>query len=128
MAFSSKSFTNRFSYRVSNLIGYRTSFKITSSKTNSIYDLINGVTENYIKSHEETAETFALLSYILGGISLLGLWANFKQKTFSNIVAIAILVFPIARICNPCPFQPYLKLPQPSITIQTTILNRFGNV
>lgn len=34
-----------------------------------------------------------LLSYILGGISLLGLWASFRQKTFSNIIAIATLVF-----------------------------------
>ena len=100
----------------------------TGEGAEEVVEKINGVTENYIQSHEETAETFGLLSYILGGISLLGLWANFKQKTFSNIVAIAILVFPIARICNPCPFQPYLKLPQPSITIQTTILNRFGNV
>ena len=54
---------------------------------------INGVTENYIESHVETAETFALLSYILGSISLLGLWASFKQKTFSNIIAIVTLVF-----------------------------------
>ena len=34
-----------------------------------------------------------MLSYILGGISLLGLWASFKQKTFSSIIAIATLVF-----------------------------------
>lgn len=56
---------------------------------------ISGV-ENYIENHEETAETFAMLSYILGGISLLGLWANFKQKTFSNIIAFGTLVFAIA--------------------------------
>jgi uncharacterized membrane protein len=65
----------------------------TGEGAEEIVEKINGVTENYIKSHEETAETFALLSYILGGISLLGLWANFKQKTFSTIVAIGTLVF-----------------------------------
>jgi hypothetical protein len=36
-----------------------------------------------------------LLSYILGGISLLGLWASFKEKTFSGLVAIVTLVFAI---------------------------------
>jgi uncharacterized membrane protein len=65
----------------------------TGEGAEEVVEKINGVTENYIKSHEERAETFALLSYILGGISLFGLWASFKQKTFSNIVAIAILVF-----------------------------------
>lgn len=65
----------------------------TGEGAEEVVEKINGVTENYIKSHEETAETFALLSYILGGISLLGLWASFKQKTFSNIAAIGTLVF-----------------------------------
>ena len=64
----------------------------TGEGAEEIVEKISGVTENYIESHEETAETFALLSYILGGFSLLGLWASFRQKTFSNIVAIATLV------------------------------------
>jgi len=58
-----------------------------------VVEKINGVTENYIESHEETAETFAILSYILAGISLLGLWSSFKQKIFSNIISIGSLVF-----------------------------------
>src|SRR5690554_4328354 len=65
----------------------------TGEGAEEIVEKINGVTKNYIESHEETAETFALLSYILGSISLLGLWASFKQKTFSNIIAIVTLVF-----------------------------------
>lgn len=65
----------------------------TGEGAEEIVEKINGVTENYIESHEETAETFALLSYVLGGISLLGLWASFKQKSFSNIIAIATLLF-----------------------------------
>ena len=36
-----------------------------------------GVTENLIKTHEETAEIFAILSYILGAIALIGLYANY---------------------------------------------------
>jgi hypothetical protein len=33
------------------------------------------------------------LSYILGGISLLGLWASFKQKTFSSIISLGTMIF-----------------------------------
>jgi hypothetical protein len=65
----------------------------TGEGAEEIVEKINGVSESYIKTHEEIAETFALLSYILGGISLLGLWASFKQKTFSSIIAVATLVF-----------------------------------
>ena len=54
---------------------------------------LNVVSKNIIHEHEETAETFAILCYFLGGFSLLGLWASFKQKTFSNIVSIGTLVF-----------------------------------
>ncbi len=58
-----------------------------------VVEKINGVSENYIENHEETAEIFALLSYLLGGISILGLWASFKQKTFSSLISIGALVF-----------------------------------
>jgi uncharacterized membrane protein len=58
-----------------------------------VVEKINGVTENYIENHEETAEIFAILSYILGGISLFGLWASFKQKSFSSIISNATLIF-----------------------------------
>lgn len=68
----------------------------TGEGAEHIAEKINGVTENYIENHEETAETFALLSYILGGISLIGLWASFKQKTFSSIISIAALIFAFA--------------------------------
>jgi uncharacterized membrane protein len=56
---------------------------------------ISGVTENYIEEHEETAETFSILSYILGCISLIGIWSSFKQRTFSNMISIGTLAFAI---------------------------------
>ena len=65
----------------------------TGESAEDVVENISGITENYIESHEETAETFAILSYILGGISLLGLWASFKQKSFSTIISIATLIF-----------------------------------
>lgn len=65
----------------------------TGESAEEVVEKINGVTENYIENHEETAETFAILGYFLGGISLFGLWASFKQKSFSTIISIATLIF-----------------------------------
>ena len=65
----------------------------TGEGAEELVENINGITENDIESHEEAAELFAMLSYILGGISLLGLWASFKQKTFSSLISIGTLVF-----------------------------------
>ena len=70
----------------------------TGEGAEEVVEKINGVTENYLESHEETAETFAILAYILGAISLLGLWASFKQKTFSSIISIGIYDFYFCRI------------------------------
>ncbi|MEN9998668.1 MAG: hypothetical protein RI922_1658 [Bacteroidota bacterium] len=50
-----------------------------------------GVTENYIHEHEEKAELFALLNYLLGALSLVGLWASWKGKSFAKLLSIAIL-------------------------------------
>lgn len=68
----------------------------TGEGAEEVVENIAGVTENYIESHEETAQTFALLSYILGSISLFGLWASFKQKTFSSFVNTGTLIFSFA--------------------------------
>lgn len=65
----------------------------TGEGAEEVVEKISGVTENYIKTHEESAETFAIFSYILGGISLFGLLASFKKKNFSPIIAIGTLLF-----------------------------------
>ena len=65
----------------------------TGEGAEEVVEKISGINEKFIESHEETAETFAILSYVLGGISLLGLWASFKQKSFSNIIVIVTLLF-----------------------------------
>ncbi|NUM49750.1 MAG: hypothetical protein HUU48_01425 [Flavobacteriales bacterium] len=58
-----------------------------------VVENISGVTENYIESHEESAELFSILTYLLGGLSLFGLWASIKQKNFSTFVNMGILIF-----------------------------------
>lgn len=65
----------------------------TGEGAEDIVENISGISLNNIESHEETAETFAFLSYILGGLSLFGLWVNFERKTFSKIVTIGTLLF-----------------------------------
>lgn len=65
----------------------------TGEGAEEVVENISGITENYIEYHEETAEQFALLSYILGGMSLMGFWANYKQKSISRIISIVTLIF-----------------------------------
>lgn len=68
----------------------------TGEGAEEVVENISGVTENFIEAHEEKAELFALLSYILGGISLIGLWASFKQQTIGNILSGFTLVLALA--------------------------------
>lgn len=60
-----------------------------------VIEHIQDIDKKFIEIHEELAETFALLSYILGGISLFGIWASFKQKSFSNFVSITTIIFSV---------------------------------
>ena len=65
----------------------------TGEGAEEVIENLAGIDENYIKTHEEIAETFAILCYVLGGISLLGLWANFYKKSFATgIVYVTILL------------------------------------
>lgn len=65
----------------------------TGEGAEEVVENISGITENYIETHEESAEVMAILSYVLGGISLLGLWSSFKQKPIAGIVYWLTLVF-----------------------------------
>lgn len=65
----------------------------TGEGAEEVVEKISGVTKKFIHEHEEFAETFSILSYALGAMSLIGLWASFQRKKFSNTLAIIILVF-----------------------------------
>lgn len=65
----------------------------TGEDAEHVVENISGITKNYIETHEESAEVFSILSYILGGISLIGLWASYKQKFFSAWITIISLIF-----------------------------------
>jgi len=52
----------------------------TGEGVEEIMENLSGVSETFIERHDEAAETFSILSYFPGGISLLGLWASFTKK------------------------------------------------
>ena len=54
----------------------------TGEGAEEIVEDLAGVDERLIKIHEEAAETFAILSYILGGLSLVGLLGELETKVF----------------------------------------------
>lgn len=82
----------RTAYMVFSIGAVTTIAAMTSGEgAEEVVENINGISESFIEKHEEAAELFALLSYVLGGLSLIGLWASFRQKTFSSIVSIAVL-------------------------------------
>jgi len=65
----------------------------TGEGAEEVVEGMAGITKDIIHEHEETAETFAILSYILGAFSLLGLWANLKRKSFSVWLGYLIFAF-----------------------------------
>jgi uncharacterized membrane protein len=54
---------------------------------------IDGISKSLIHEHEEKAEVFAVLSYILGVSSILALWSNWKKKSYANYIAYTVIVF-----------------------------------
>ncbi len=65
----------------------------TGEAAEEIVEEIQGIEEHFIEEHEEIAETFAILVYILGGLSLIGLWANWKEKSFSKTISMVTIAF-----------------------------------
>lgn len=89
----------RTSFFVFILGAIATIFAMSSGEgAEEIAENIAGVTDQYIHEHEEKAEVFALLSYILGAFSLIGLWASWKKKGFSTIVSYLVLTLSLVVI------------------------------
>ncbi|MBK9734264.1 MAG: hypothetical protein IPO92_04560 [Saprospiraceae bacterium] len=64
----------------------------TGEGAEEIAEKLPEVTKQLIHNHEEMAETFAIISYLVGVLSLFGLWAAWKQKSYVNIVTILVFV------------------------------------
>lgn len=64
----------------------------TGEGAEEVIENLPGVSEQLIKTHEESADTFAILSYVLGVLSLIGLWANWKQRSVASLFSFVILL------------------------------------
>ena len=56
----------------------------SGENTEEVAENISGITESSIHLHEESAELFAILSYILGVLSASALWTSWKQKAIAQ--------------------------------------------
>ncbi len=65
----------------------------TGEGAEEVLEHMEGISGQHIHNHEEIAETFAMLSYALGLISLIGLWASWKRKSFSMVICILTVLF-----------------------------------
>jgi uncharacterized membrane protein len=52
-----------------------------------------GISKQLIDDHEESAESFSVLIYLLGATSLVALWANWKMKSYSKLLSWLIIGF-----------------------------------
>lgn len=59
---------------------------------------INGISETAIHEHEETAETFAILSYILGIAALTAFLMSWKKSRFARYAAYALVAYSAVAI------------------------------
>jgi uncharacterized membrane protein len=64
----------------------------TGEGAEEVVEHLDGISKTLIHEHGEKAEVLALLSYVLGAISLLALWSNLKKKFYANYVAYAAIV------------------------------------
>ncbi len=70
----------------------------TGEGAEDVVEKMAGVSERSIETHEEAAELFSTMSYILGALSLVGLWASLKQKAAANTLNIVALMFAIVLV------------------------------
>lgn len=67
----------------------------TGEAAEEVIESIKEIDEIYVERHEESAETFAILSYLLGAFSAAGLWISIKRTELSGKISIAIMIYAI---------------------------------
>ncbi|MDP3314041.1 hypothetical protein [Lutibacter sp.] len=65
----------------------------TGEGSKPLIEGIKGVNKISIITHEKTALIFLFFLYLLGAFSIVGLWANWKKKSFSNLLGYSIMVY-----------------------------------
>lgn len=59
----------------------------TGEGAEEIAEKLPSVTDEFIHEHEEMAEKLALILYVLAGVSLIGLYLNFKNHAKAHLVS-----------------------------------------
>ena len=67
----------------------------SGEEAEEIVEHMAGVSHDLIHEHEEKAELFMILSYLLGALSLVGLWANWKKKKFAPMLSYFTILFSV---------------------------------
>ena len=79
---------------ISAIFGFASMY--TGEGAEEIAENLPSVTDQIIHEHEEMAEKLALVLYVLAGISLVGLFLNFKNHAKASLVS--FLAFVIALV------------------------------
>lgn len=66
---------------------------VSGEGAEEVVEELGGISHHLIHEHEEKAELFAMLSYGLGLLSLIALWASWKKKQFASILGGVILIY-----------------------------------
>ena len=89
----------RIAYFLFTLTAITTFISMTTGEgAEEIAENIAGVTHNTIHEHEEQAKVFALLAYILGGLSVFALWLCWKRKAIAKIASYTVLFIAVLVI------------------------------
>ena len=81
---------------ISAIFGFASMF--TGEGAEEIAENLPSITDQIIHEHEEMAEKLALVLYVLAGISLVGLYLNFKKHTKANLVSYFAFVIALVAV------------------------------
>jgi uncharacterized membrane protein len=81
---------------ISAIFGFASMF--TGEGAEEIAENLPSITDQIIHEHEEMAEKLALVLYVLAGVSLIGLFMNFKKHAKANLVSYLALLIAVAGV------------------------------
>jgi uncharacterized membrane protein len=70
----------------------------TGEGAEEIAEKLPDVTDQVIHDHEEAAEKLAIALYILGGISIVGLYLNFKNNSKDTLISFLAVVIAVVGV------------------------------
>ena len=70
----------------------------TGEGAEELIENMEGISEDFIKIHEEFAETFSVFAYLLGAFSTIGIWISWKQKTYSDAFNYLLIAFSLVTL------------------------------